>query len=328
MRLSVLTALCATFAGVSAHDHWGHFQMFVKDYDRYYDSHEEFMGRWKTFARNMETIAAHEGPYRMAVNKFSDRDPSELTTHIGRTYLYSTPLLGGTKCSSMDYTPADVPNTVDWVSSGGVTPVKDQGQCGSCWSFSATGALEGAWFVRTNDLVNLSEQELLDCSRSYGNMGCNGGLMDGAFEFVIDNGLCSEATVPYDASVHRLGCEQDTCTSIVNMTDCYDLTPDNEMLLMQAVSQQPVSVAIGANAVGFMSYSGGILSPDGCNTDLDHGVLVVGYGEDNGQKYWLVKNSWGTDWGEGGYVRIARTESTDSEGTCGVAMQPSFPVST
>ena len=124
--------------------------------------------------------------------------------------------------------------------------------------------------------------------------------MDGAFEFVMDNGLCAEDDVPYDAEVHRLGCEKAGCTSVVEMSGCYDLFPSNEMLLQEAVAEQPVSVAIGADAVGFMSYSGGILTPDGCNTALDHGVLVVGYGEDNGEKYWRHQELVGHGLGRGG----------------------------
>jgi C1A family cysteine protease len=331
LSIALLLSYSVGGLGASLNEHWGRFQHFVREHEKVYETHDEFMNRWKIFADNSEAISAHTGSYSMEVNKFTDRYPSELTTSIERGFVYNTSAgiwkkPTASKCDTRNYSPSDTPLAMDWEEEGGVTEVKDQGQCGSCWSFSATGAMEGAWFVKTEELVSLSEQELLDCSKTYGNMGCNGGLMDGAFEFVMDNGLCAEDDVPYDAEVHRLGCEKADCTSIVQMSGCYDLFPSNEMLLLEAVAEQPVSVAIGADAVGFMSYSGGILTPDGCNTALDHGVLVVGYGEEDGEKYWRIKNSWGTDWGEDGYVRIARTESIDSDGTCGVAMQPSYPV--
>ena len=218
----------------------------------------------------------------------------------------------------------DLADSVDWVAKGAVTHVKNQGQCGSCWSFSTTGALEGAYYLKYGHLESFSEQQLVDCSAGfhYGNHGCNGGLMDGAFQYAIDNGMCSEDAYPYNA---KSGSCQ-SCTTVVTMSSCVDVTPQNEVDLEKAVSIGPVSVAIEADTRTFQLYTSGVITSDACGTNLDHGVLVAGYGTENNTPYWLVKNSWGTSWGENGYVKIGKSDSTRTPGVCGIAMQPSYPV--
>ena len=227
-----------------------------------------------------------------------------------------------TSCSNFEYENLSVPDSVDWRDKNAVTPVKNQGQCGSCWSFSATGAMEGSWAIQNNELLSLSEQLLMDCSVRYGDLACNGGEMESAFRFAIDNGMCTESEAPYLAQ--RETCSP--CDTVAFFTNCVSVTPNNELHLKQAVSRGPVSVAIQADTKTFQFYSGGIISGDACGTQLDHGVLVVGYGEEDGEKYWLVKNSWGTSWGDAGYVKIERTDSENTLGTCGIAMQPSYPI--
>ena len=180
--------------------------------------------------------------------------------------------------------------------------------------------MEGAYYLKTGELLSFSEQELVDCSGSFGNHGCNGGLMDYGFEFALENGMCTEAEEPYKAV--DMKCEQ--CKEVAKFEGCYDVPNDDEEQLMKAVSQQPVSIAIEADNSVFMFYKGGIIDGATCGTKLDHGVLIVGYGVDNGNKYWLVKNSWGALWGENGYVRIARDETKRGAGVCGIAAQPSF----
>nr|AER27707.1 putative cysteine protease [Phytophthora sp. SH-2011] len=216
----------------------------------------------------------------------------------------------------------EVPSAVDWVDKGGVTPVKNQGMCGSCWAFSTTGAVEGATFVSSGKLPSLSEQELVDCDHN-GDMGCNGGLMDHAFQWIEDHGgICSEDDYEYKAKAQV--CRE--CDSVVKVTGFQDVNPQDEHALKVAVAQQPVSVAIEADQKAFQFYKSGVFNLT-CGTRLDHGVLAVGYGNDNGHKFWKVKNSWGASWGEQGYIRLAREENGPA-GQCGIASVPSYPFAT
>jgi C1A family cysteine protease len=258
--------------------------------------------------------------FTMGVNQFTDLTPEEFKSQwVGGLKTQ----VGSYGCKTFTSGASGVPATVDWRNKGAVTSVKDQGQCGSCWTFSATGAIEGAWAISKGQLVDLSEQELVDCATgvSYGSHGCNGGQMEGAFKFVIANGQCTLASYPYTAKDGT--CQK--CTAVAHISYCSDVKPNDQVSMKAAVAQQPVAVAIEADTRYFQSYSGGILTSSSCGTTLDHGVLTVGYGEENGQKYWLVKNSWGTSWGDMGYVKIARSESTNDPGICGIAMDPSFP---
>ena len=221
-----------------------------------------------------------------------------------------------------------LPESLDWRDYNMVTPVKNQGQCGSCWSFSATGAIEGI-YAKTNNLTNFSEQQLIDCSVLYGNLGCNGGLMDNAFEYATDHNLCSEEKIPYeekaDRTLHK-EIECFNCEMLVELKGCTDVPTKNQTALKIAVSRQPVSVAIEADTLLFDEYKSGIISSTGCGTNLDHGVLIIGYGTENGEDYWLLKNSWGTSWGEDGYFRIKRDDLDRGPGICGIATTASYPV--
>ena len=218
-----------------------------------------------------------------------------------------------------------LPINYDWKEKNKVSSVKNQLQCGGCWAFSASEAIESAWAIKNNVLYNLSEQELIDCSTSYGNQGCSGGSMDLAFKYVIDKGLCTNLSYPYVAQDEL--CNKKQCESIVQISSYSDITPNSEKTLKRAVYQQPVSVAIQANKRSFQLYQSGIYSDLDCGTQLDHGVLLIGYGYDfmNNMDYWIVKNSWGSSWGENGYIRIQRNID-DPRGLCGIAMNPSIPI--
>merc|ERR1719389_957895 len=211
-----------------------------------------------------------------------------------------------------------VADAEDWVAKGAVTPVKNQQRCGSCWAFSSTGSLEGAFFVASGKLVSLSEEDLVQCN-SRTDHGCQGGLMDNAFEWVEQNGICSEADYPYTSGGGITGYCRKGCSPVVRIKGHTDVPSKDEDALKAAVSKRPVSVAIEADRSAFQHYKGGILDNVGCGTNLDHGVLAVGYGTD-GKDYWKVKNSWGASWGENGYIRMVRNKNQ-----CGISQQPSYP---
>lgn len=290
------------------------FFQFVKDFNKQYPT-EEVFDRFNTFKQNLELINAHNNgssSWKMGVNQFADLTPAEFKAFLGlkprdNAYIRS---------QNAEVLPPAASNDIDWTTKGAVTPVKDQAQCGSCWAFSTTGSVEGAYFLKTGQLNSVSEQQLVDCAGSSGNQGCNGGLMDDAFNWIISHkGIGSEASYPYTA-------RDGTCKnvpSVSTISGYKDVSPPNENTLMSALNVQPVAIAIEADQSGFQFYKSGVFNGP-CGTQLDHGVLLVGSGTD-GEDYWRVKNSWGASWGDKGYIRMVRGKNM-----CGLANMASYPV--
>eukprot|EP00929_Paragymnodinium_shiwhaense_P060629 TRINITY_DN3026_c0_g1_i5.p1 TRINITY_DN3026_c0_g1~~TRINITY_DN3026_c0_g1_i5.p1 ORF type:complete len:368 (-),score=94.13 TRINITY_DN3026_c0_g1_i5:205-1251(-) len=304
---------------------------FKAKFGKHYATQEEDQYRRGIFESNVELIKkenAKDLSYKLGINQFTDLLVQEWSsTYFGMKpptgQMYGdVPYLGRHQVGNQT-----LPESVDWTTKGAVTAVKNQGQCGSCWSFSATGSMEGAYEIATGKLVSLSEQQLVDCAQSFGEQGCNGGLMDGAFQYAQKNGMCTEDSYGYKAKGGS--CQASSCTKAFGagtVTGYKDVAKDSKTDLMSAVAQQPVSIAIEADQMVFQSYHSGVLSGM-CGAQLDHGVLVVGYGTDpQGGDYWKVKNSWGETWGMSGYVLLKRGKG--AAGECGILSQPSYPVVT
>jgi len=214
-------------------------------------------------------------------------------------------------------------DSVDWRTKGAVNPVKDQGQCGSCWAFSATSALESSWFLKQGKLLNLAEQQMVDCGGSTGNYGCNGGWMDWAFQYIINAGG-QELTADYPYKAVDQKCAFNPSKVAAKITAFTDVPKNQCDQLVSAIEQQPVSVAIAANAIMF--YSSGIFESTACGVGLNHGVTAVGFGKEGDKKFYIVRNSWSNGWGEQGYIRMSREIQPDT-GICGICMVSSYPQS-
>jgi len=310
------------------------FSTWKKTFKRVYNTIEEEEHRIGIWIKNMAKIVAHnlefdlkQKSYRMEMNHFGDLTSNEYRKLMNGYQMSKRKIKFNPDRASylFDLFNTSIPEKVDWRDEGFVTPVKDQGQCGSCWSFSATGALEGQMKRKTGKLVSLSEQNLIDCSRPEGNHGCEGGLMDFAFEYIKHNqGVDTEISYPYE------GKEKECRFSRSNIggedIGYVDLPMRNEEVLKQAVGAQgPISVAIDAGKQSFQFYASGIYDEPECNEmTLNHGVLVVGYGTDeySGKDYWLVKNSWSSSWGENGYIKMLRGHNNQ----CGIATIASYPI--
>lgn len=293
-------------------------------------SFEEKANRFNVFKHNVRHIHEtnkKEKPYKLKLNKFGDMTTEEFRRSYAGSNIKHHRMLKGERRATGKFMYANVnalPTSVDWRKNGAVTPVKNQGQCGSCWAFSTVVAVEGINQIRTNELTSLSEQELVDCDTNE-NQGCSGGLMDLAFEFIKEKGgLTSEIVYPYQASDET--CDKNKENAPVVSIDGHEDVPENsEDDLMKAVAHQPVSVAIDAGSSDFQFYSEGVFTGR-CGTELNHGVAAVGYGTTiDRTKYWIVKNSWGEEWGEKGYIRMQRG-IRHKEGLCGIAMEASYPV--
>lgn len=314
------------------------FHSWMEEHGKEYNSHEEKLKNLETWMKNDLKIVEHnskESSYTLGHNEYSDMDQDQFAQHFKLGKHASVPVRssvgnagvgGATMIVDESVT---LPDYVNWVQKGGVTEMKNQGYCGACWAFSTTGAIEGAKFIKTGELVSLSEQNLLDCDHK--DLACSGGIMDDAFKFdEKSGGLCSEEDYPYKAKKSPT-CNPMNCTDVPGsiVESFVDVPPANEKALLSALALQPVSVAIEGSTFSFQFYKGGVLTDTGCgkNGELDHGVLAVGYGTDldTQEPYFLVKNSWGESWGLKGYVKMGRDSSVSKYGICSILKMASYP---
>jgi len=297
------------------------FEAWKKQMGKEYPNAEAMSQAMAAFAANDEIINTHNAKglsYTLGHNEFSDLTWDQFrSTHMSELFTNKAPKnMNRVHLKGIGQPVADA---VDWVTKGAVTPVKNQQQCGSCWAFSTTGSMEGAYQIATGKLQSFSEEDLVQCDHN-GDQGCSGGLMDNAFEWIKSNGICTEDAYPYTSGSGITGTCKKTCTPVATNTGHTDVPAKDEDALQSAVAKTPVSVAIEADKSAFQLYKSGILDSSSCGTQLDHGVLVVGYGTDSGTAYWKVKNSWGATWGESGYVRMAKGKNM-----CGISQQASYP---
>ena len=301
-----------------------HFEYinYLAQFNKEVSNADDFNFRHAIFQAVNAYITSHnntESSYKLGHNQFSDWTHEEYRSLLG--------LREGLQQENVVVFNADaLPESVNWVEAGAVTGVKNQGSCGSCWSFSTTGAMEGAHFVATGELLSFSEQQLVDCATGrYLNMGCNGGNPLWAYRYLKSHFAELESEYPYTSGNgdDSTDCLYDSHSkTAVEVQASASVTSEDRDQMKAALAQQPLAVLVEADKMAFQTYRSGVLTSDACGTQLDHAVLAVGYGTEDGQDYWLVKNSWDTTWGDNGYIKLGMNDTT---GTCGVQMGPSFP---
>ncbi|KAK9073387.1 hypothetical protein SSX86_007711 [Deinandra increscens subsp. villosa] len=309
------------------------YSSWLAKHGKIYSSLEEKERRFQIFKDNLMYIEQHNSgnhSYKLGLNQFADLSVEEYRLLYNRPRNIDSKRKLKNVMSTRDHNSVrsgDVlPDSIDWRTKGALVPIKDQGHCGCCWAFATIGSVEAINQIVTGDLIRLSEQHLVDCDRSH-NKGCSGGRRDSAFEFIMGNGgIDLDKNYPYTG-------KDGTCTNytrknvkVVSIDGYVDVSVNNESALQKAVVNQPVTVAIDASSGDFRFYDSGIFDGS-CGRDLDHDVLLVGYGTKDGTDYWIVRNSWGEDWGDQGYIRMERN-TNEKEGKCGIAMKPSYPLKT
>ncbi|XP_071925913.1 probable cysteine protease RD19C [Coffea arabica] len=306
-----------------------HFSLFKTKYGKTYSTQEEHDYRFSVFKANLRRAKRHQllDPSAVhGVTRFSDLTPSEFRrNHLGLNKHKRRLRLPADANKAPILPTTDLPADFDWRDHGAVTPVKDQGSCGSCWSFSTTGALEGAHYLATRELVSLSEQQLVDCDHECDpaeynscDSGCNGGLMNNAFEYILKSGgVEREQDYPYTGRDEK--CKFDKSKIAAKVSNFSVVSTDEDQIAANLVKHGPLAVAI--NAIWMQTYIGGVSCPYICSKSQDHGVLLVGYGAAGyapirlkDKPYWIIKNSWGENWGESGYYKFCRADRN----LCGV----------
>jgi C1A family cysteine protease len=303
------------------------FNQWKLTHGKSYELAEEEEKRFGIWNDNYDFVQQHnldpEHTYKVGMNKFADLTNIEFSQSLSSCLLKNATKYE--KKASFANVGA-LPTSVDWRTKGAVTPVKDQGQCGSCWAFGSTGALEGLHFLTKGSLVSFSEQQLVDCSRSFGNLGCSGGLENDAYNYVKQYGIEPESVYPYTAKNGK--CSYSASQVVFKNTGYTEIAAQDNAGIAAAVANQPVNIGIEADQSVFQLYTSGVFNSKSCGTNIDHAVLAVGYGTDATQgDYWIIKNSWGTSWGEQGYIRMAKV-STKSPGVCGLALEALYPTVT
>jgi len=307
------------------------FMHYLAEWGKAYNDLDTFHARLENFLKADNLIKEHnatESNYKLGHNQFSDWHKDEYEKLLGYRRGKLLKADGG-DCENPTLESNGLPDEVNWVTAGAVTPVKDQGACGSCWAFSTTGSLEGAHFVATGELLSFSEQQLVACDQTAINQGCNGGFQDEAYKYYEAGAKAElESVYPYTAGTYGFDgkCLYDeSSTTAVTVSSYTCVSPSQVDQMKAAVANQPTAVAIQANMPCFQFYHSGVLDNENCGTNLDHAVLTVGYGFDAtaNMNYWLVKNSWNTSWGDKGYIKIAMV---DGDGICGVQLDPITPV--
>jgi KDEL-tailed cysteine endopeptidase len=300
------------------------WQIWKNRYQKTY-SEEEEVERFAIFAHNYAKIMKYNSENdsaRLALNKFADLTNEEFKAMNSGCAFTETDQEIIRQNTLAPAEVGDLPATVDWRNHGAVTPIKNQGQCGSCWSFSTTGVLEGFHFIKSGKLISFSEQQIVDCDTDT-NQGCDGGYPYLAVQYAAKNGLETEADYPYTAQDGTCTYDKSKTTSVCGGYKF--VTADSTDQLKSALVNQPVSVLIEADQDAFQFYSSGVLKT-GCGASLDHAVLAVGYTKVGVLEAFIVKNSWGTDWGEQGYVYIWDQASVNGgKGVCGILSQPMIP---
>lgn len=289
------------------------FEQFKRQYNKVYTISEQ-ANRFEIFESNLNMIKEHNKSgktFALAMNQFGDLTAEEYSALLSP--------MGEMEYNEIAYELESPSYTVDWRNKGVVTGVKNQGQCGSCWAFSTVCALEGCHALSTGNLVSLSESMLVDCDTTDG--GCNGGLMQNAYGWIAANGgVCSESDYPYVPRDES--CKKSSCTVAATCTGHTMVGQNEDALQAASTNIGPIAIAIDASNSSFQFYSNGVYDEPNCSsTSLDHGVSLIGFGSDDGKDFWLVKNSWGSGWGLGGYILMSKGKNNQ----CGVATNAVYP---
>ncbi|XP_055383350.1 procathepsin L-like [Condylostylus longicornis] len=302
---------------------WENFKI---QYGKVYNSYEEEATRKETFANTLKKIEEHNKNYakglstfEMGVNEFADFTVDEYKAKLERSAYMPTSGFGSSEFAQ-NFTARDLPEYVNWLEYGYRNPVLNQGGCGSCYTFAAIAALEGQYYIKHGQLIQLAHQELLDCGKEYGNYGCGGGFQRNVYNYMLAHGLGHAASNPY------LG-REDVCRRgepRISISTFYEIPSGDEQALKQAVATVgPIPIDMDASLDTFMHYKSGVFYDSRCRTNwLSHAITIVGYGTENGQDYWLVRNSWGDWWGDNGYIKMARNRNNH----CGVATRAVYPI--